>query len=359
VSVTGSIDYGIHNDVKKQVSYGALKGDRNHLTFGVVEDLGGGTNVGVTLQMRFNSENGTAGYANTANDPRDGTGATQFEQVAIALNTAGAQVRVGRFTNAMGVADVHVFEDSKYGTNAARAAYGRLSNQIQITSPDVSGLKVALIAAQGSANKFASASGAGYIAGMDYSKIVFANANGSAGTQDFAAAVLNYTNGPLFVQYADINGLAYEKATKLSATYDFKVAKAYVSQYNQKHDIGIGAAAVALSTTAATSIPANNGLAAHKSTEYGVSVPFAGKYIARLAMQTNDKDLEIGKTDGSTKAKKTAMGLQYNLSKRTSVEYQRLSVTNGSSMIALGGTAGKNFGDITGSSYYVGMRHTF
>ena len=76
-------------------------------------------------------------------------------------------------------------------------------------------------------------------------------------------------------------------------------------------------------------------------------------------MQTNDKDLEIGKTDGSTKVKKTAVGLQYNLSKRTSVEYQRSSVTNGSSNIALGGTAGKQFGDITGSSYYVGMRHTF
>lgn len=76
-------------------------------------------------------------------------------------------------------------------------------------------------------------------------------------------------------------------------------------------------------------------------------------------MQTNDKDLEIGVTNGTTKTKKTAMGLQHNLSKRTSVEYQRLSVTNGSSNIALGGAAGKNFGDITGSSYYVGVRHTF
>jgi hypothetical protein len=359
VTISGIVNYGMQNSVAKTTGFNGLKGDRNNLTFGVVEDLGGGSNVTATLQMRFNMENGSAGYANTAKSNADGAGATQFEQTAIGFNSPMVSVRAGRFTNAMGVADVHVFEDSKLGTNAARAAYGRLSNTLQITSPSFSGLQAALITANGASNTWGNpggATGAGFITGVDYAKQSFSNSNGALGTKDFTTLVLNYTNGPLFVQYADISGLAYEKATKLSGTYNFGVVKAYVSQYNQKDDIKLSAAATP-PTYGGVEAPIGTGLAAHKSTEYGVSAPL-GNFTLRAGLQVNNKDLDPLKSDGTTKVKKTTIGGEYALSKRTMLMYQRSNVTNGvaASNQALGGSG---FGDSTGTAYWTGIQHSF
>jgi Gram-negative porin len=357
VTVSGIVNYGMHNDTSKTTTYGGLKGDRNNLTFGVVEDLGSGSNVTTTLQMRFNSGTGQAGYSSSAASPEAGSGATQFEQVAIGYNSPLAAVRVGRFTNALGAYDYSVFEDSKYGTNASRAAYGRLSNTLQISSPVISGFQAVVLGAQGSTNKWGNpggTTGAGFVTGVDYSGQVFANANGSKGTQDFSSIVLNYTNGPLALQYADINGLAYEKAVRTSATWNAGWAKFYVGQYNQKHDIGTSAATTAAYNAATTTV--GTGLAAHKSTEYGVSAPF-GAFTLRAGMQTNDKDLVIGTTDGSTKVKKTTIGGEYALSKRTELQYQRMNVTNGVAYTNL--ATGGGFGDTTGSAYFVGIQHKF
>jgi predicted porin len=365
VTLSGVVNYGMHNNVDKTSSFGGLKGDRNALTFAAVEDLGGGSNVTGTLQMRFNSATGAAGYANSGASPGVGAGATQFEQVAIGYNSKVANVRVGRFTNALGTYDYSAFEDSKYGTNASRAAYGRLSNTFQITTPVISGFQAALIGAQGSTNVWGNpggATGAGFITGIDYSKLVQANANGSKGTQDFSSIVLNYANGPLALQYADINGIAYEKATRVAASWNAGWAKFYYGTYEQKHDIKANGATAAgdgviLPSAGFTSNASGSGLAAHKSTEYGVSAPY-GKFTLRAAVQTNDKDLDIGVTDGSTKVKKTAIGGEYALSKRTELQYQRMSVKNGvaSNNAAL---SASGFGDSKGSAYFVGIQHKF
>jgi len=359
VTVSGILNWGMQSNVAKNVGFNGLKGDRNVLTFGTVEDLGGGSNVTGTLQMRFNLENGTAGYASTAKSTADGAGATQFEQAAIGYNSNLGSIRAGRFTNAMGVADVHVFEDSKLGTNAARAAYGRLSNTLQITTPSFSGFQAALITANGASNTWGNpggASGAGFITGIDYGTQVFTNASGAKGTKDFATTVLNYTNGPLFVQYADINGIAYEKATKLSATWNAGFAKFYVSQYDQKQDIKTSADATP-PTYGGVAVTAGTGLAAHKSTEYGVSVPY-GAFTLRAGLQNNDKDLDPTKSDGSTKVRKTSLGGEYALSKRTMLMYQRMSVKNGvaSSNQALGASG---FGDSTGSASWMGIQTSY
>jgi hypothetical protein len=359
VTVSGIVNYGLHNDTSKTTSYGGLKGDRNNLTFGVVEDLGGGSNVTATLQFRFNSGTGAAGYGNTNASPTVGAGATQFEQTAIGYNSPMGAVRVGRFTNALGVYDYSVFEDSKYGTNASRAAYGRLSNQIQITTPVISGFQAAVIGAQGSTNKWGNpggVTGAGFIGTVDYSGQVFSNANGSKGTQDFSSIVLSYANGPLALQYADINGVAYEKATRMAASWNAGWAKFYYGTYEQKHDIKLSVVPTVTGDAIAsiTGMAIGTGLAAHKSTEYGVSAPY-GKFTLRAAVQTNDKDLDP--TTAGTKAKKTSIGGEYALSKRTELQYQRLSVKNGVAYTnpALGG----GFGDTTGSAYFVGIQHKF
>ena len=360
VTVSGIVNYGMHNDVAKTTTYGGLKGDRNNLTFGVVEDMGNGVSTTGTLQFRFNSGTGAAGYNNSGASAAVGAGATQFEQVAIGVNTPYSNVRVGRFTNAMGVADVHVFEDSKYGTNSARAAYGRLSNTLQITTPSFAGVQAALIGAQGSTNKWGNpggVTGAGFITGVDYSAQT--QTGMTKGVNDFSALVINYTNGPLFLQAAAINGVAYEKATKIAATYNTGWAKFYASQYNQKDDIKVTTTTTAAAdgvTTAVTAGGAGAGLAAHKSTEYGVSVPY-GNWTGRLGMQTNNKDLDTSITDGSTKVKKTTIGAEYALSKRTQLQYQRSNVKNG--VAATNAAIGGGFGDSTGSAYFVGIQHSF
>ena len=373
VTVSGIVNYGMHNDVNKNTYFGGLKGDRNNLTFGVVEDLGTGSNVTGTLQFRFNSATGAAGYASSSSSAADGAGATQFEQVAIGYNNPMGSVRVGRFTNALGVTDYSVFEDSKYGTNASRAAYGRLSNQIQFTTPAFNGFQAAVIGAQGLVNKYCpgGTTGAGCVAGVDYSAQVQANNNnGSKGVNDFSSIVLNYANGPLALQYADISGVYYEKATRLSGTWNAGWAKFYVGQYNQKHDIKISdttqkVQSGAVGTTIAATYTGSDtiGLAAHKSTELGVSIP-VGQWTARLGRQTNDKDLGVGVSDGSTKVTKTTIGAEYNLSKRTQLQYQRMSVKNGFSPssnngLVQGTSTSGYFGDASGSGYFVGIQHSF
>ena len=364
VTVSGIVNYGMHNDTTKTTTYGGLKGDRNNLTFGVVEDLGSGSNVTATLQMRFNSGTGAAGYANSEKSPNVGAGATQFEQVALGYNSQLAAVRVGRFTNALGVYDYSVFEDSKYGTNASRAAYGRLSNTLQITSPKFMGFQAAVLGAQGSTNVYGNpggTTGAGFITGQNYSAQT--QTGMTKGVNDFSSIVLNYENGPLALQYADINGIAYEKATRVAASWNAGWAKFYAGQYNQKNDIQVtvstsvadGVSAIVAPATF-TAGGAGSGLAAHKSTEYGVSVPY-GQFTLRAAMQTNNKDLDIGVTNGSTKVKKTTIGGEYALSKRTELQYQRMNVTNG--VVATNPAIGGGFGDSTGSAYFVGIQHKF
>ena len=363
VTISGTLNWGLHNDVTKTTTYGGLKGDRNVLTFGVVEDLGGGSNVTGTMQFRFNTSTGQAGYANTANSPETGLGATQFEQAAIGYNSPVGNVRVGRFTNALGVYDYSVFEDSKYGTNASRAAYGRLSNTLQISTPVISGFQAHLIGAAGPSNKWGNpggATGAGFITGVDYSKQTQSGANGVVGVNDFSSIVLAYSNGPLALQAATINGIAYEKASRLAASWNAGWAKFYYGSYNQKDDIKVSVTNASATFDAPVKIAsggaAGTGLAAHKSTEYGVSVPY-GAFTLRAAMQNNDKDLDIATTNGTTKVKKTSIGGEYALSKRTELQYQRLNVKNGvaATNIAIGG----GFGDSTGSAYFIGIQHKF
>ena len=66
-TISGSINYGISTSTAKVHGYGAWKGDRNHLTFTAVEDMGGGMKLSAGVQARFNSANsGTnTGYVNS------------------------------------------------------------------------------------------------------------------------------------------------------------------------------------------------------------------------------------------------------------------------------------------------------
>jgi len=357
VQIAGILNTGFKVDQTGTMSQGYLKGDRNNVNFTVKEDLGGGNDLTGFFQMRWNPANGAASYYNGSNSPSFSNGSSLMEQSSVAYNSASfGQVRVGRFTNAWGVADVHAFEDSGYGTNSSLAVHGRYSGQFQYSTPVMGGLQLQAVHAAAAANKFVSAPGGGYVAGVDYSKQQQTGKN--IGNSDYYALVANYRNGPLYLFAGSIQGITYDKHTKIGGTYDFGSFKLYANQHNQKDDIAItsniaatGDASVAAQTAGAS----GTGMKAHKATEIAVVVPL-GLWTARAGILTNDKGLDIGDTTDATKAKKTSIGAEYALSKRTTLMYQRANIKNGvaaSSTTALGGFYG------TGNVYWFGVNHNF
>lgn len=342
-TISGSINYGITTNTAKVHSYGAWKGDRNHLTFTAVEDMGGGLKLSAGVQARFNSANsGTnTGYVNSVTGL---AGDSLFEQSHITLDSSMGQVRVGRFTNIIGVAPLHPLEDSAQSTASHQAANGRYSGQTQYVSPSIMGAQVWALNVQKTQNKFSGAgTGAGYSAANNYSLLesTTASTKVAGSTQRWAnmnAMGVNYTNGPLFAQYYTITDIQGQEQTKIGASYDLGVAKLYASQFNQK-------TAVQSSATV--------GLAAHKATEVAVTVPY-GAFLFTLGQFNANKDLKIGTTNGSTKASKTGWGATYALSKRSTLVYAASTTKNGVSA-----ADSNNGGLVTGTNQFVGVTHTF
>ena len=343
VTLSGAINYGISTSVAGVHGYGGWKGDRNFLNFAVVEDMGGGMKLSANVQARYNSANsGTnTGYLNSTTGL---AGDSLFEQSALALDSAVGQVRVGRFTNIIGVAPLHPLEDSGQSTAPHQAANGRHSGQFQYVSPNVAGFQVWALNAQKSQNKFLGAgTGGGYLATNDYSLLesTTASTKVAGSTQRRAnlnAVGLNYTQGPVFAQYYQITDLQGQEQTKIGASYDLGVAKLFASQFNQK-------TAVQSSATA--------GLAAHKATEIAVTVPY-GNFLFTLGQFNANKDMQIGKTDGSTKTSKTGWGANYSLSKRTTLIYAASTTDKG-----VAAAVANNGGTVTGRNQFVGIQHNF
>ena len=339
VTLSGSLNYGITTNTAGVHSYGGWKGDRNHLTFAAVEDLGGGLKLTAAVQTRFNSANSgnNTGYLNSVT----GTAADSvFEQSSMALDSGFGQLRVGRFTNAVGVAPLHPLEDSGQSTASNQAANGRHSGQLQYLSPVVAGFQLFALNAQKSQNRYLGAgTGAGYLSSFDNATLdVAANRIGTQRRANLSFTGINYTNGPVYAQFYTITDLQGQEQTKIGATYDLGVAKLYANQFNQKTNV---------QTTA------TNGLAAHKATELAVTVPY-GNFLFTLGRFNANKDLQIGKTDGSTKTAKTGWGANYSLSKRTTVIYAASTTSNG-----VAAAIANHGGLVTGKNQFLGLQHTF
>ena len=354
VTMSGSINYGEHFNTDKSSTVGALKGDRNQITFAAVEDLGNGMKAGATLQARFNSATGQTGYANTAGAPGDAAGTTLFEQTKITLDSGSfGKVDLGRFTNFLGTSPLYLMEDARQSTNAAQAVHGRYSGQIQYTSPAFMGVTVSALSAKATSNCYIAASGGGYYSGAAYNYC-------AAGTADFSAYNIAYNNGPVYVQLSQSTDFLGVKAETLGATYDAGFAKFSVNQYNQKSDITAPATNITTFGTAygstAPSISSTNGMKAHKSTEYAAKVPF-GRFTGIIGKQSNDTDLQIGKTDGTTKMDKTGWAVLYDITKRTQLQYYGSQVKNGTN--AAGATNVSNSWLANGHTTFVGVQHTF
>jgi len=339
VTLSGSINYGITTNVAGVQSLGAWKGDRNTLTFAATEDLGGGLKVTAAVQARFNSS--TSSAPNYTDSVTGLKGDTLFEQSRLTIDSNFGSVSLGRFTNAIGVAPVHVLEDSSQSTASGQAANGRWSGQAQYMSPRVAGFQVWAFNAKNSANKFQSAgTGAGYSTAWDLSAANLAT-NAKTRWQNANATGVNYTNGPVFAQYYEVTDLMGQKQTKLSGVYDLGFAKLYANQFNQKTNI----------TQSLTAAAGTKGMAAHKATELAVNVP-VGAFNFQLGRFTTDKDLDLSKTDGSTKASKTGWGATYDFSKRTKAVYAASVTQKGSANLNSGGL-------VTGRNQFMGLTHNF
>ncbi len=340
LTISGAFNYGVSTSVAGVHGYGGWKGDRNFLNFGVVEDLGGGLKVSGNVQARWNMATSMAntGYVNTASG---GTQDNLFEQSAFAIDSSFGQIRVGRFTNAVGVAPLHPFEDSAQSTAPHQAANGRFSGQIQYMSPTVGGFQVFALNAQKSANVYHSSSGAGYSNAWKLNVPNLATGLTDAtrhANPNFVG--INYRNGPVFAQYYTMTDLLGLKSSKLGASYDLGVAKLYASQFTQNSNIGFSA------TAGASAV----GKKAHKATEVAVQVPM-GAWMFSLGSYGANGDIELGKTDGSTKTSRTAWGATYNFSKRTQAIYVASSTSKGSAATAAGMPTGKN--------QWLGLQHNF
>jgi len=329
VTISGSMNVGYKNSAAGVGSVGALKGDRNHLTFTAAEDIGNGLKVTAALQLRYDSMHGGNTYGNTAIE--GGTkGANLFEQSRLTVEGGFGTVSVGRFTNALGVAPLHFMEDSAYSA-ASTSAYGRLSGQLQYLSPSFAGAQVWALTARMDQNTYPTASGNGMTASSVAANGVITS--GTAALRNFSAFGLNYANGPIFAQVASITGLYDDTNTKWGVTYNLGMAKLAVGQYRQGKDVGTHATAA-------------NNMAAHTTTEYGVEVPF-GQFVGAVTMHRNDKDLTPGVTNGSSQQQKVGYKLYYSLNKTTTLEFEGSNTSNAQSSAN------------NGTAYYLGARKTF
>jgi hypothetical protein len=338
VTMAGGIMYGMSTATTGINTYGAWKGDRNYLNIAATEDLGGGLKVTAQVHFRYNSGTGnTGGYvSSTTGDADDNL----FEQTSLAVDSPYGQVRVGRFTNQIGISPLHPLEDSAQSTASHKAANGRWSGQTQYTSPAFMGVQVWALNAQKAQNKFAGGgTGSGYLVTNNMSLLdTPANRIGTQRWANLGAAGVKYTNGPLFAEFYSVTDMQGQDQTKIGASYDLKVVKLFASQFNQKTDVQSSASA---------------GLAAHKATEIAATVPY-GNFLFQIGQFNASKDLQLGVTNGSTKASKTGWGATYDLSKRTKIVYAGSKTTDG-----VAAATANHGGLVTGTNRYIGLAHTF
>ena len=182
----------------------------------------------------------------------------------------------------------------------------------------------------------------------------------TAGTQ--LSAALGYTNGPLAVRLGYLNrntdtastittptvSRGISTNTMLTATYDFKVIKAFVTYGADK-----GVVAGALPNT---SNPYGSKVAPTASTDsreilLGLTAPVAGGTLMASAISKDDR------THFNQDARQYGIGYVYPLSKRTNVytAYAKINNKNGA-----GYTVGNNGESGTGDTgFNLGLRHSF
>ena len=322
VTLSGSIEFAVTRSATGATGLGGSKGDRNNLTFAGTEDLGGGLTAGFTLQHRFRSETGqNGGYIVTAGSPVtvDSTGAVAerplFEQTAIALNSKTlGELKVGRFSNKL-AHSYDLQEDSGYGVRTT-GQYGRLSGQIQYTTPDFAGFKYSYLNAHRDYNKYSVAAGDGFGAGGTL----------TGADHNMIAHVLAYAGGAITAEAALVSGLQGESSYQIGGTYNFgNGVKVALGQFSQSDALTLG----------------GTDYRAMKITAVGVEYR-TGPWVTALT---------YGKASDRVSAavgawSKVGAKAYYSLSPRTTLEFETANLSDSSATT-------------DGTSAFFGVRHTF
>ena len=282
VSISGGMRVGIkNNDAGTTVAADQSSG--NTVNFNIVEDLGGGLAFTGSSQLRYWSENGQ-----TNNTSGVGNNAAGFHLAAIGLKGGFGHVQAGR----IGLDQLWGF--NPFGSNGAHVNVsgtgGATENgQIRYTSPSFSGFTAVLATTQ--------------------------KLNTTGATNNGSQFIVNYANGPLAASVVSekvaLNGTKY---TGVGASYDLGVAKLMFIAANDKNAAGV-------KTKDGQSISA--------------TVPF-GAFTGKIGFM-NDKL--------AANQDKTSIGVDYALSKRTTLEANTYKT--------------KNETTVTGQNTWIGVRHSF
>jgi predicted porin len=267
----------------------------NSFILTAVEDLGGGMKATGVIQQRLSALNADATSGDLYVDVSGGFGA----------------VRAGKFTFNSN-SGFNAFASRTVSSLAGAGQAFGANNVVTYTTPNMSGFTatVAMNAAQ--------------------------SATGSNGT----GFKINYSKGPLAVQYAQSKAPNFvatgteAEVTTLGVNYDLGVAKIFFNTYDQK------AGVTGSSSTGVAAAANGTAVAAEKGNSLSVAVPM-GALTLKAGMIDRKNNTAATSTD------RTVFGLDYALSKRTT-----LIAEFANDKVAVGG-ANKR------TNYFIGAAHTF
>jgi hypothetical protein len=301
-TIDGAFRIGYKSDAASLKSITPDQGSGNAINVKVTEDLGGGLKATAMTQLRFDASNGA--LRNESGVTGDKAG---FHLAAVGIEGGFGGVQFGR----IGFDQVWGF--NPFGSNGAHVnpttyAGATQNGQFRYTSPSFNGFKAVL----GGALK--------------------ANTNGTAGSNaDSTHVLLTYANGPVSVAYVSekVVGLAPAAlATSPTAAATAAVVNGVkISSFGASYDLGVAK----LMLISGNQKDAVNGTELAKGTSVSASIPFGaftGK-VGYLNDQLSTKD-------------KTSVGVDYALSKRTTLEANTYKVK----------------GDAN-QTYWAGVRHSF
>jgi predicted porin len=311
VTISGSINAGVMNNGQlpnSKLGVASLGGGANAININASEDLGGGLSGGATFQLRFSAATGDAtssgvGIQQPVSPASAGLtsfpSANVFHAANVFLSSAAGTVRVGKVAEdgscgfdpwactggaAMMAGEGATSNATGAGTRTSLlVGAGTQANSVYYQSPAINGFRLSLQTTMGqrsgTANTYNSA---------DLNRV-----------NDRTVINLTYSNGPIDAQYIDIKGA---QNTGASRGDDKRTEKGYGLSYN------FGVAKVSLYKADKQDA---DGTKSADLTNVSATVPMGA--LTLLAGYTKNN----ASTALSTADTKTALGVNYALSKRT------------------------------------------
>lgn len=329
VTLSGVVDAGLESIADTATKMVSGRNSTTNFTMAGVEDLGGGLKAKFQISSAFDSGSSTnssiaAGQTTTAPGVlANGQIGNNGMFVGVESATLGSVI-LGR-----PLATIYTFQQTANGTKGVSgfAATDTLITGIDGSSTTAIGASVYV----GNAIQYTTPTMAGFSAQLEYS------ASEAFGVKSNNAVGLKYANGPLTATFVRNNMTDFVVSSEykftvnqLAASYDFGVAKAFLSYQNVNQ--------------AQAAIDANL-----RNYVLGVSAPVGpGVVWAQYGRASNDTFADA--------ATITGLGYKYSLSKRSTV-YVNLGNRSNARVSTLTGVISNT--TTAGSGYGVGLSHSF